>query len=128
MNYILKKNISKLLKKEQIAGSNFFLLTEEKLRSCILILITDDRDHNQTAERAPKKNWEVETWFWDLEPDLTGKMKVLEIPDGDIISNWENKDLIEWFDTLNLLVGGIYNTSPTLYNGKVDMTLNTNAY
>ncbi|CAG8432904.1 4733_t:CDS:2 [Diversispora eburnea] len=38
----------------------------------------------------------------DPGPDLTGKMKVLKIPERDIISNWENKDLIECFNTLNL--------------------------
>ncbi|CAG8812038.1 2592_t:CDS:2, partial [Gigaspora rosea] len=35
-------------------------------------------------------------------PDPTGHMKVLEVTDGNMIRSWEDEDLIEWFNTLNL--------------------------
>ncbi|CAG8568974.1 19679_t:CDS:2 [Gigaspora margarita] len=115
---------------------------KEKKDPGTILLVAGDSDYYPVLTRALDKNWKVETWFWSLgmSGDLTKQPFIyycldkyyqhfsyaygqdplkgsytLEITDGETLAKWNDDEVMECFESLELFGWWFRKEGPTIY-------------
>ncbi|CAG8573142.1 7830_t:CDS:2 [Ambispora gerdemannii] len=107
----------------------------------VILLIAGDGDYYPSLTRALDRNWKIEVWFWssgisgDLKKksfvyhlddfyrrfsyvygqDPVGKNHILEITDGETLMKWQDDEIMECFDSLELFGWWSRKEGPTIH-------------
>ncbi|KAF0520512.1 nyn domain-containing protein [Gigaspora margarita] len=78
-----------------------------------ILLVAGDSDYYPVLTRALDKNWKVETWFWSL--GSFKKKLTLEITDGETLAKWNDDEVMECFESLELFGWWFRKEGPSIY-------------
>ncbi|CAG8600724.1 5913_t:CDS:2 [Diversispora eburnea] len=79
----------------------------------VILLVAGDGDYYPSLTRAVDRNWKIEVWFWSSDP--AGKKYILEITDGETLIKWQDDEIMECFDSLELFGWWFREEGPTIY-------------